>query len=97
MGKTGYLNIWLPNKDKRKTNLRKYNKNPKTLQVEDVPEEQFKRVSVKLHLLDVHLYTGLHNCWSLIRWTTGEILGLFFVFLTNRLTDPDQGRGFVSR
>jgi len=43
LGKTGYLNIWLPNKDKRKTNLRKYNKNPKTLQVEDVPEEQFKR------------------------------------------------------
>lgn len=42
LGKTGYLNIWLPNKDKRKTNLRKYNKNPKTLQVEDVPEEKVR-------------------------------------------------------
>jgi len=40
LGKTGYLNIWLPNKDKRKSLVKKYNRKPKLIHVEDVPEEK---------------------------------------------------------
>lgn len=41
LGKTGYLNIWLPNKDKRKTLVKKYNRKPSSVHFEDVPEEKY--------------------------------------------------------
>ena len=75
LGKTGYLNIWLPNKDKRKTLVKKYNRKPSSVHFEDVPEEKYvEEVSYIVRWRDrryYYRYIVIESIWidgRIYRW-----------------------------